>query len=70
MLLGGMVAATYIQAFKSVLLIAVVFVLLMFVIAHTGWNPLGPITESADRFGSQIVSAHRSTPRTPGTTFR
>ncbi|GAB24983.1 putative SSS family transporter [Gordonia polyisoprenivorans NBRC 16320 = JCM 10675] len=59
MLLGGMVAATYIQAFKSVLLIAVVFVLLMFVIAHTGWNPLGPITESADRFGSQIVSAHR-----------
>lgn len=36
MLLGGMVAATYIQVFKSVLLLVVVFILLLFVISRTG----------------------------------
>lgn len=59
MLLGGMVAATYIQVFKSVLLLAVVFILLLFVISRTGWNPVGPLVEASTRFGPEVVSAHR-----------
>lgn len=59
MLLGGMVAATYIQIFKSVLLLVVVFILLLFVISRTGWNPLGPLVEASTRFGPDVVSAHR-----------
>ncbi|RYE38940.1 MAG: cation acetate symporter [Hyphomicrobiales bacterium] len=59
MLLGGMVAATYIQVFKSVLLLVVVFILLLFVISRTGWNPVGPLVEASDKFGPDIVSAHR-----------
>ncbi|AJW40288.1 symporter YjcG [Rhodococcus sp. B7740] len=59
MLLGGMVAATYIQVFKSMLLLILVFVLLLFVISRTGWNPLGPLAQAADSFGIQTVSSHR-----------
>ncbi len=59
MLLGGMVAATYIQIFKSVLLLVVVFILLLFVISRTGWNPVGPLVEASTRFGTEVVSAHR-----------
>ncbi|EID79953.1 MULTISPECIES: solute symporter family protein [Rhodococcus] len=59
MLLGGMVAATYIQVFKSVLLLVVVFILLLFVISRTGWNPVGPLVEASDKFGPDVVSAHR-----------
>ncbi|MHA4848085.1 MULTISPECIES: solute symporter family protein [unclassified Rhodococcus (in: high G+C Gram-positive bacteria)] len=59
MLLGGMVAATYIQVFKSVLLLAVVFILLLFVISRTGWNPVGPLIDASDKFGPDVVSAHR-----------
>lgn len=59
MLLGGMVAATYIQVFKSVLLLVVVFILLLFVISRTGWNPVGPLVEASTRFGPEVVSAHR-----------
>ncbi|WP_111511961.1 cation acetate symporter [Mycobacterium kyogaense] len=59
MLLGGMVAATHIQVFKSVLLLAVVFILLLFVISRTGWNPVGPLVEASAKFGPEVVSAHR-----------
>lgn len=59
MLLGGMVAATYIQVFKSVLLLLLVFILLLFVISRTGWNPLGPLVQASERFGPEVVSAHR-----------
>lgn len=59
MLLGGMVAATYIQVFKSVLLLLLVFVLLLFVISRTGWNPVGPLVQASENFGPEVVSAHR-----------
>lgn len=59
MLLGGMVAATYIQVFKSMLLLLLVFVLLLFVISRTGWNPLGPLVETAENLGVQATSSHR-----------
>ena len=59
MLLGGMVAATYIQVFKSMLLLLLVFVLLLFVISRTGWNPVGPLIETADNLGVQAVSSQR-----------
>ncbi|WP_224401731.1 cation acetate symporter [Pseudonocardia sp. ICBG1034] len=58
MVMGGMVAATYIQIFKTVLLLATVFLLLLFVVAHYDWNPLGPLQVAAERFGDDVVSAH------------
>lgn len=60
-LLGGMVAATYIQVFKTVLLLSTVAVLLAFVLARYGWNPVGPIQAVAARFGEGMVTA-RSLP--------
>ncbi len=58
MVMGGMVAATYIQIFKTVLLLATVAILLLFVVAHYDWNPLGPLRVAAERFGTDVVSAH------------
>jgi SSS family solute:Na+ symporter/cation/acetate symporter len=58
MVLGGMVAATYIQVFKTALLLVTVLILFLFVIAQYGWNPLGSIQEAARVFGEQVVVAH------------
>lgn len=58
MVLGGMVAATYIQVFKTALLLGTVLILFLFVIAQYGWNPLGSIQEAARVFGDQVVIAH------------
>lgn len=57
MVLGGMVAATYIQIFKTVLLLATVFVVLLVIVAHYDWNPFGPIQVAARRFGEDVVTA-------------
>ena len=54
--LGGMVAATYIQIFKTSLLAVMVLAVFVAVIARTGWNPIGPMLDAADQFGAKVVS--------------
>jgi cation/acetate symporter len=59
LVLGGMVATTYIQVFKTALLVLMIVGLYGIVISRTGWNPVGPMTEAADRFGSAVVEPAR-----------
>jgi cation/acetate symporter len=54
--LGGMVATTYIQVFKAVLLIITVLVMLVIVMSRTGWNPIGALTEAERAHGPAIVT--------------
>ena len=58
--LGGMVAATYIQIFKTSLLAVMVLAVFVAVISRTGWNPIGPMRERRDRFGAEVVAPDRS----------
>jgi SSS family transporter len=58
--LGGMVAATYIQIFKTSLLAVMVLAVFVAVISRTGWNPIGPMLDAADEFGSSVVEPDRS----------
>ena len=59
-LLGGMVATTYIQIFKTSLLAFMVLLVFAFVISRTGWNPLGPMQDAAGRFGDEVIVPDRS----------
>jgi SSS family solute:Na+ symporter/cation/acetate symporter len=61
-MLGGMVATTYIQVFKTSLLAVMVLAVFVAVISRTGWNPLGPMIEAADRFGTAVIEPDRSDP--------
>ena len=58
--LGGMVATTYIQIFKTSLLAVMVLAVFVAVISRTGWNPIGPMLDATDSFGSKIVEPDRS----------
>jgi cation/acetate symporter len=58
--LGGMVAATYIQIFKTSLLAIMVLAVFFAVIKRTGWNPIGPMLDATDSFGSRVVTPDRS----------
>ena len=58
--LGGMVAATYIQIFKTSLLAVMVLAVFVAVIKRTGWNPIGPMLDATDSFGEKIVTPDRS----------
>jgi SSS family solute:Na+ symporter/cation/acetate symporter len=60
--LGGMVATTYIQIFKTSLLAMMVLAVFAAVISRTGWNPLGPMKEAAASFGSKVIQPDRSDP--------
>ena len=55
--LGGMVAATYIQIFKTSLLAVMVLAVFVAVIKRTGWNPIGPMLDATDSFGDKVVDA-------------
>jgi SSS family solute:Na+ symporter/cation/acetate symporter len=57
---GGMVGATYIQIFKTSLLVIMVLTLFAVVISRTGWNPLGPMKEAAASFGDDVMKVDRS----------
>ena len=54
--LGGMVAATYIQIFKTSLLAVMVLAVFVAVIRRTGWNPIGPMLDAADSSGRRSSS--------------
>ncbi|KAA9150892.1 cation acetate symporter [Amycolatopsis acidicola] len=58
--IGGMVGTTYIQVFKAILLIATVLVLLVVVMARTGWNPFGPMIEAERAHGAAVVTPSHS----------
>ena len=58
--LGGMVATTYIQIFKTSLLAVMVLAVFVAVISRTGWNPIGPMLDATDSFGFKIVEPDRS----------
>jgi cation/acetate symporter len=57
--LGGMIAATYIQMFKAGLLLAVVAALVLVSISRTGWNPIGPLLHARDHFGDKVIIPQR-----------
>ena len=57
---GGMVGATYIQIFKTSLLLVMVATLFVVVISRTGWNPLGPMKEAAAQMGDDVMRVDRS----------
>jgi len=57
---GGMVGATYIQIFKTSLLLVMVLTLFVVVISRTGWNPLGPMKEAAAQMGDDVMRVDRS----------
>ena len=58
--LGGMVATTYIQVFKTALLATMVLIVFVVAISRTGWNPLGPMVDATERFGVGVVNPDRS----------
>jgi SSS family solute:Na+ symporter/cation/acetate symporter len=58
--LGGMVATTYIQIFKTSLLAVMVLAVFLAVISRTGWNPIGPMLDATDAFGAKVVEPDRS----------
>jgi SSS family transporter len=58
--LGGMVATTYIQIFKTSLLAVMVLAVFVAVISRTGWNPIGPMLDAKDHFGAKVVEPDRS----------
>jgi SSS family solute:Na+ symporter/cation/acetate symporter len=58
--LGGMVAATYIQIFKTSLLAVMVLAVFVAVIKRTGWNPIGPMRDATDNLGDKVVTPDRS----------
>ena len=58
--LGGMVATTYIQIFKTSLLAVMVLAVFVAVISRTGWNPIGPMLDATDSFGAKVVEPDRS----------
>ena len=58
--LGGMVAATYIQIFKTSLLAVMVLAVFVAVIKRTGWNPIGPMLDATDNLGDKVVTPDRS----------
>lgn len=58
--IGGMVGTTYIQVFKAILLLATVLVLLVIVMARTGWNPLGAMAEAERTHGAGVVTPSHS----------
>ncbi len=58
--LGGMVATTYIQVFKTALLATMVLAVFVVAISRTGWNPIGPMIDATDNFGPKVITPDRS----------
>lgn len=61
-MLGGMVAATWIQIVKTSLLLLCAALLFVLVIARFGFNPLQPFSDALARLGERFVAPARTTP--------
>ncbi len=55
-LFGGMLATTWVQIVKAVLLLAGAFILAGLVLVRFGGNPLELFAAAADRFGAQVLA--------------
>jgi len=53
-LLGGMIATTWVQIIKAVLLLAAGVALFLLVIRQYGFNLTGPMRASAERYGDAV----------------
>ena len=61
-LLGGMIAATYIQMFKASVLLVIVAALVLVTISRTGWNPVGPLLHARRELGAKVITPlHKGT---------
>ena len=56
-LFGGMLATTWVQIVKAVLLLGGAFLLAVLVLARFGGNPLALFAAAADQFGGQVLGA-------------
>jgi len=55
-LFGGMLATTWVQIVKAVLLLAGALLLALLVLARFGWNPLALFAAAADRYGAGVLA--------------
>ncbi|HET9453214.1 MAG TPA: sodium/solute symporter [Gemmatimonadaceae bacterium] len=55
-LFGGMIATTWVQIVKAVLLLGGAFILAMLVLARFGFNPAALFAAAADKYGQQVLS--------------
>jgi cation/acetate symporter len=58
-LFGGMLATTWVQIVKAVLLMAGAFILAMLVLARFGFNPLALFAAAADQYGAGVLGPGR-----------
>jgi|SRR5688572_18734661 len=55
-LFGGMIATTWVQIVKSILLLGGAFLLVVLVLLKSGMNPARLFAEAADRFGAGVLA--------------
>jgi cation/acetate symporter len=55
-LFGGMIATTWVQIVKAVLLLGGAFILAMLVLARFGMNPAALFAAAAERYGQQVLA--------------
>ena len=55
-LFGGMIATTWVQIVKAVLLMGGAFLLAMLVLARFSWSPLALFDAAATRYGAQVLA--------------
>jgi cation/acetate symporter len=55
-LFGGMIATTWVQIIKAVLLLSGAFILTMLVLARFGFNPVALFSAAADRYGAAVLT--------------
>jgi cation/acetate symporter len=55
-LFGGMIATTWVQIVKAVLLLGGAFLLAMLVLARFSWSPLALFDAAATRYGAQVLA--------------
>jgi cation/acetate symporter len=55
-LFGGMIATTWVQIVKAVLLLSGAFILTLLVLARFGFNPVALFSAAADRYGTAVLT--------------
>src|SRR5712692_8884636 len=55
-LFGGMIATTWVQIVKAVLLLSGAFILTLLVLARFGFNPVALFSAAADRYGAAVLT--------------
>ena len=56
-MVGGMAAATHVQAFKTVILLGITAALVVLVLSRTGWSPLALMAAAVGRYGRSAVTS-------------